>query len=131
MSESLLALEIIVVLRLAQFVDSKGKMQAAFVKELLVGFNEDSVRARKARMRSTADVKTSCRIQVVTSAPLEKIVPDKKFDDFHGSTRNDLITLVTLPRYDNCWQLIAKTKHLCYSHPEGSRRLADDREAKA
>ena len=98
-------------------------MNCAFAKEVLIGLNEDSVRARKLRVRSQTAVKTTSRLQIVTSAPLEKMVPDKKYEDFHGSTRNDMISLVTLPPYESTWHLAAKHKQSVFQTVEGSRRI--------
>ena len=98
-------------------------MTSAFAKEVLIGLNEDSVRARKLRMRSTTAVKTTSRLQFITNAPLEKMVPDRKYEDFHGSTRNDMISLVALPPYESTWQLTEQMKQSVYQTVDGSRRV--------
>ena len=70
-------------------------MTAAYHKEILIGLHEDTVRARRIRIRSAAPMKTTSRLHVITNATVEKTIPDKKYDDYHGSTRNDMLSLVT------------------------------------
>ena len=98
-------------------------MTSAFAKEVLIGLNEDSVRARKLRLRSSTAMKTTSRLQLIPSAPLEKMVPDRKYEDFHDSTRNDMISLVILPPYESTWQLMVKLKHTVFQTVDGSRRI--------
>ena len=98
-------------------------MTAANHKEILIGLNEDTVRARRIRIRSTAPMKTTSRLHVITNATVEKTIPDKKYDDYHGSTRNDMLSLVTLPPYELGWNLPLKDKIAVYNHAEGSRRV--------
>jgi uncharacterized protein with gpF-like domain len=109
--------------RLSQFQDVRKAMPAAFHKEILIGLNEDSVRARKLRVKSTTPMKTTSRLHVITNNAVEKIVPDKKYDDFHGSTRNDMLSLVSLPPYDLTWNLKLSQKIDVYGHVDGSRRV--------
>ena len=111
-------------LRLAQFQDSRKSMTAACHKEILIGFNEDTVRARKLRIRSATPMKTTSRMHVITNNTVEKTVPDKKYEDFHGSTRNDMLSLVSLPAYDLMWNLTISDKSLVYAHSDGNRRIA-------
>ena len=117
-------------LRLAQFQDLRKNMTAACHKEILIGFNEDSVRARKLRIRSATPMKTTSRMHVITNNTVEKTVPDKKYEDFHGSTRNDMLSLVSLPAYDLMWNLTIKDKSLVYAHSDGNRLIASS-EARA
>jgi len=111
-------------LRLSQFHDGKKTMTAAYHKEILIGLNEDSVRARKLRIKSTMPMKTTSRVHVVTNSTVEKTVADKRYEDFHGSTRNDMLSLVTLPSYDLMWNLTLKDKIGVYNHGEGTRRIS-------
>jgi len=99
-------------------------MTAAYHKEILIGLNEDSVRARKLRIKSTMPMKTTSRVHVVTNSTVEKTVADKRYEDFHGSTRNDMLSLVTLPSYDFMWNLTLKDKIGVYNHGEGNRRIS-------
>lgn len=116
-------------MRLAQFQDARKNMTAACHKEILIGLNEDSVRARKLRTRSTTPVKTTSRLHVITNNMVEKTVPDRKYDDYHGSTRNDMLTLVALPPYELAWNLPLKDKIAVYQHAEGTRRINTSCEA--
>ena len=109
--------------RLAQFQDARKNMTAACHKEILIGLNEDSVRARRLRTRSTTPMKTTSRLHVITNNTLEKTVPDRKYDDYHGSTRNDMLTLVALPPYELAWNLPLQDKLAVYQHAEGTRRV--------
>lgn len=97
-------------------------MTHAFDKEILIGLNEDSVRKRKFRMKATSIVRTTSRIQVISMTPLEKTVPDKKYEDFHGSTRNDMLTLVNLPMLETMWSVPVKIKHEIYAFGGANRR---------
>ena len=99
-------------------------MPAAFHKEILIGLNEDSVRTRKQRVKSTTPVRTTSRLHVITSNMVEKIIPDKKYDDYHGSTRNDMLSLVVLPPFELMWNLTVKDKMTVYYRVDGSRRVA-------
>jgi len=99
-------------------------MTAAFHKEIVIGLNEDSVRARKARVRSATPMKTTVRMQLITASTVEKTIPDKRYEDYHGSTRNDMISLVTLPPYELTWNLALKEKIAVYLHSDGTRRVA-------
>lgn len=116
-------------MRLAQFQDARKNMTSACHKEILIGLNEDSVRARKLRTRSTTPVKTTSRLHVITNNMVEKTVPDRKYDDYHGSTRNDMLTLVALPPYELAWNLPLKDKIAVYQHAEGTRRINTSCEA--
>jgi len=98
-------------------------MTNAFDKEILIGLNEDSVRRRKLRMKATSSVKTTSRIQVVSMTNIEKTVPDKKYEDFHGSTGNDMMTLVNLPSLETMWSVPVKVKHEIYVHENSNRRI--------
>ena len=104
-------------------------MTAAYHKEILIGLHEDTVRARRIRIRSAAPMKTTSRLHVITNATVEKTIPDKKYDDYHGSTRNDMLSLVTLPPYELGWNLPLKDKIAVYNHVEGSRRVTTATEA--
>jgi hypothetical protein len=97
-------------LRLAQFQDSRKNLTASYHKEILVGLNEDSIRSRKLRVKSNSPMQTTSRIHVITNINAEKTVPDKKYEDFHGSTRNDMLSLVTLQSYDLKWNLPLREK---------------------
>jgi len=68
-------------------------------------------------------MKTTSRLHVITNNTLEKTVPDKKYDDYHGSTRNDMLSLVALPPYELSWSLPLRDKLAVYQHAEGSRRV--------
>lgn len=98
-------------------------MPNAYAKTILVGLNEDSVRARKTRLKSTSPMSTTTRLHVITNNVLEKMIPDKKYDDFHGSTRNDMLTLVILPSLDLMWNVTLKQKMSIYQHADGNRRI--------
>ena len=111
-------------LRLAQFLDSKKNMTNAFEKEVLIGFDEDSVRKRKLRFKHTSVVRTQTRLHMISQNTIEKTVPDKKYEDYHGSTRNDMLTLVNLPILGSMWTLPVKMKHEVYAHVDGNRRTA-------
>ena len=111
-------------LRLTQFQDTRENMPSAFHKQILVGLNEDSVRARKTRLKSTSPMSTTTRLQVITSLTLEKMIPDKKYDDFHGCTRNDMLSLVVLPPLELMWNVTVKQKIALYHHNDGNRRAA-------
>ena len=69
-------------------------------------------------------MKTTSRLHVITNNTVEKTVPDKRYEDFHGSTRNDMLSLVTLPAYDLMWNVTVKEKQALYSHSDGNRRIA-------
>lgn len=105
-------------------MDSKKTMSAAYHKELLIGINEDSIRARKLRVKSTTPVKTTSRVNIITNQVLEKMVPDSKYADYHGSTRNDMMSLVEMPNYDNMWSMKVKDKNAIYMHADGNRRVS-------
>jgi len=60
---------------------------------------------------------------VVSMTNIEKTVPDKKYEDFHGSTRNDIMTLVNLPSLETMWSLPVKVKHEIYAHENSNRRI--------
>ena len=98
-------------------------MTAAYHKEILIGLNEDTVRARRIRIKSTTPMKTTSRLHVITNATVEKTIPDRKYDDYHGSTRNDMLSLVSLPPYELGWNLQLADKIKIYNHAEGSRRV--------
>ena len=102
-------------------------MTAAYQKEILVGLDEDTVRKRKARVKSSAPMSTTSRIQVITNNPIEKTVPDKRYDDYHGSTRNDMLTLVSLVQFELKWNLPLKDKIQVYNGPESNRRVSTDK----
>ena len=104
-------------------------MTAACHKEILIGLNEDSVRARRIRMKSNTPLKTSSRLHVITNASVEKTIADKKYEDYHGSTRNDMLSLVVLPPYELAWNLPLKEKIAVYAHIEGTRRVSTSTEA--
>ena len=104
-------------------------MTAAYHKEILIGLNEDTVRARRIRIRSTVPMKTTSRLHVITNAMVKKTILDKKYDDYHGSTRNDMLSLVSLAPYELGWNLPLKDKIAIYNHSEGSRRVATATEA--
>jgi hypothetical protein len=110
-------------LRLTQFQDARKTMPSAYHKQILVGLNEDSVRARKTRLKSASPMSTTTRLQVITNNTLEKMIPDKKYDDFHGSTRNDMLSLVVLPPLELMWNVPLKQKIALYHHNDGSRRI--------
>ena len=110
-------------LRLTQFQDARKAMPSAYHKQILVGLNEDSVRARKTRLKSTSPMSTTTRLQVITNNTLEKMIPDKKYDGFHGSTRNDMLSLVVLPPLELMWNVTLKQKIALYHHNDGSRRI--------
>jgi hypothetical protein len=105
-------------------------MTAAYHKEILIGLNEDTVRARRIRIKSTTPMKTTSRLHVIANATVEKTIPDKKYDDYHGSTRNDMLSLVALPPYELGWNLPLKDKIEVYNHKEGSRRVTTAAEAR-
>ena len=63
-------------------------------------------------------------MHVIANNTVEKTVPDKKYEDFHGSTRNDMLSLVSLPAYDLMWNLTIKDKSMVYAHSEGNRLIA-------
>ena len=69
-------------------------------------------------------MKTTSRLHVITNCMIEKSVPDKKYDDYHGSTRNDMLFLVVLPPLELTWNLPLKQKIAIYQHIDGSRRIA-------
>lgn len=98
-------------------------MPSAYHKQILVGLNEDSVRARKTRLKSASPMSTTTRLQVITNNTLEKMIPDKKYDDFHGSTRNDMLSLVVLPPLELMWNVTLKQKIALYHHNDGTRRI--------
>jgi beta-galactosidase GanA len=104
-------------------MDNRKVFSQAHTKEVYVGINEDSVRKRKLRMKSTTTVKTTIRMHLVTSALMEKTVADKKYDDYHGSTRNDMISLIVLPAFETMWNMPVKMKHDVYNHVDGNRRF--------
>jgi len=116
-------------LRLSQFQDGRKVMTAAYHKEVWIGFNEDSVRARKQRVKSTTPMKTTSRMHVITNVSIEKMIADRKYDDFHGSTRNDMLSLVVLPAFDLSWNVTSKQKSAIYTHAEGSRRITSAEDA--
>ena len=66
---------------------------------------------------------TTARFQIISKLPIETMVPDRKYEDFHGSTRNDMITLVTLPPYELVWMLPLKDKIALYNNAQRSRRI--------
>ena len=105
-------------------------MTAAYHKEILIGLHEDTVRARRIRIRSAAPMKTTSRLHVIANATVEKTIPDKKYDDYHGSTRNDMLSLVALPPYELGWNLPLKDKIEVYNHKEWSRRVTTAAEAR-
>ena len=104
-------------------------MTAAYHKEIFLGLNEDSVRKRKARVKSTTPVKTTSRLHAVTNQLMEKLVPDRKYDSYHGSTRNDMITLVNLPPYESMWNVTPKQKAEIYHHVDGTRLIASQEDS--
>ena len=110
-------------LRLCQFQDGKTKCTTSYHKTIIVGLNEDSVRTRKGRVKSGSPMQTINRIHVITNITVENMVPDNKYDDYHGSTRNDLLSLVSLPAYDIKWNLPLTCKIAVYSHPDLNRRV--------
>ena len=99
-------------------------MANAFDKEILIGFNEDTVRKRKLRFKNSSVVRTQSRLHMISQNTIEKTVPDKKYEDYHGSTRNDMLTLVQLPMLESMWTLPVKLKHEVYAHVDGNRRAA-------
>ena len=74
-------------------------------------------------------MKTISRLHVITNATVEKTITDKKYDDYLGSTRNDMLSLVALPPYELGWNLRLNDKIAVYSHAEGSRRVTTAAEA--
>ena len=83
------------------------------------------------RVKSNSPMQTTSRIHVITNINAEKTVPDKKYEDFHGSTRNDMLSLVTLQSYDLKWNLPLREKITVYAHPDLNRRVANtDRKRK-
>jgi hypothetical protein len=110
--------------RLSPFQDERKKVLASYYchKEIIVGTNEDSVRARKKSARSTAPTRTTTRIHTISNTAIEKMTAEKKYEDFHGSTRIDMISLVSLPPYELVWNQPLKEKIALYAHADGSRR---------
>ena len=60
---------------------------------------------------------------------MEKTTPERKYEDYHGSTRNDMLSLVVLPPYELAWNLPLKEKIAVYAHVDGSRRVSTSAEA--
>ena len=76
-------------------------------------------------------MQTTSRIHVVTNINAEKTAPDKKYEDFHGRTRNDMLSLVTLQSYDLKWNLPLRENIAVHAHVDLSRRVANtDRKRK-
>ena len=98
-------------------------MVSGVCRELLMGFNEDSIRERKVRIKSTTPVHQTVKAYLVTNTTLDKMVGDRKYKDFHGSTRGNMMSLISWPSYDSMWHLPPKQKQLVYAHSAGTRRI--------
>ena len=112
-----------VIFRLAPFSEGRKALTAACHKQIVIGLHEGSVMERRKRVRSSMSRTTTARFQIIRKLSIETMVPDRKYEDFHGSTRNDMITLVTLPPYELVWMLPLKDKIALYNNAQGSRRI--------
>jgi hypothetical protein len=90
------------------------------VKELSIAINEDSIRDRKKRVRSSMQIQQLQKFYLISSKKVDNLVPDKKFSKHTGSTRGNLIAFVNLPSLDAVWALPPDVRERVY----GSRRVS-------
>ena len=79
-----------------------------FVDLLQIGYSEQSLAARKKRVRGTCTIKQMEQCHVLSAKKLT--LPSRDRKHFDGSTAGDLITNVKMPSWTEEWQLDWKTK---------------------
>ena len=79
-----------------------------FVDLLQIGYSEQSLAARKKRVRGTCTIKQMEQCHVLSAKKLT--LPSRDRKHFDGSTTGDLITNVKMPSWTEEWQLDWKTK---------------------
>lgn len=94
-------------------------MSAAFLKELTLGLNEDSLRDRKQRVKSTTAMQQTMKAYVVAAKSPDTLASEKKYTTFSGATRGNLLAFIKLPPYDAMWQATLAQKTKIY----GTRRI--------
>lgn len=72
-------------------------------KTVTVAYSEESVSARKMRVRGVATIEQSEGLTLWTNGQFQ--VPDKKREFYQGSNRGNLLAWVKLPKWETCWKL--------------------------
>lgn len=104
--------------RLSPFMEKKT-MTAAFLKEITLGLNEDSLRERKQRVKSTTAVQQTMKAYIVAAKQPDTLTPEKKYNSFSGTTRGNLLAFINMQPYDAMWQATLAQKAKIY----GPRRI--------
>ena len=81
-------------------------------KQVMVAFSEESVTARKMRVRGVATVDQSEGLTLMTSSQFS--VPEKKREHYQGSNRGSVLAWVKLPKWESCWKLTFGDKKTLY-----------------
>lgn len=81
-------------------------------KNVTVAFSEESVAARKMRVRGVATVDQSEGLTLMTSSQFS--VPEKKREHYQGSNRGSVLAWVKLPKWESCWKLSFGEKKTLY-----------------
>lgn len=113
-------------------MDKNRIIPSTQTKEVMVALNEDSIRDRKKRVKSSLQIQQQLRLHLVTNKRLDNMVPDRKFDKHKATTKGNVIAFLTLPSYESMWSLPRESRIKVY----GSRRVsggdsADDVEPSA
>ena len=100
-------------------------------KVVTVAYSEESVTARKMRVRGVATIEQSEGLTLWTNGQFQ--VPDKKREFYQGSNRGNLLAWVKLPKWETCWKLTFADKKSLYGKarvPVGGQSVdVDDDEA--
>lgn len=84
-------------------------------KQVMVAYSEESVAARKMRVRGVATVEQSECLSLMTSGQFA--VPEKKRSHYQGSNRGNILAWVKLPKWEGAGNFPLETRRHCTAKP--------------
>jgi len=101
----------------APFQDASGpnvQLTTVHTKTMTVTISEDSLRARKSRVKG--DIQQVQTLTLVTTNSFNEVVPERSHCKYDGTNRGDAFGFVVLPQMADAWTLNVDAKRAIYGN---------------